>query len=83
MTIIYLHHLALDHPFLSTHSAQGLVHRFYQLSKTKLGLSIGEGHEVVGERCGGGEDQKERLRQAKGPVQLEFESTSAFTTSLQ
>ena len=34
-----LHHLTLDHPLLSTHLAQGLVHRFYQLSKTKLGLS--------------------------------------------
>ena len=33
------YHLALDHPLLSTHLAQGLVHRFHQLSKTKLGLS--------------------------------------------
>ena len=45
--------------------------------------SIGEGHEVHGERRGGGEDQQGRLRQAGGPVQLEFESASAFMTNLR
>ena len=40
MIILLLHHLAWDHPFMSTHLVQGLVPRFHQLSKTKLGLSI-------------------------------------------
>jgi hypothetical protein len=43
--------------------------------------NIGEGHEELGERCGGGEDQQGRPTQIG--VQLDFESTSAFRTSLQ
>jgi hypothetical protein len=39
MIILLLYHLAWDHHFMSTHLVQGLVPRFHQLSKTKLGLS--------------------------------------------
>ena len=44
--------------------------------------NIGEGHEVLVERCGGREDHQGRLAQAGGRVQLEFESASASRTSL-
>jgi hypothetical protein len=40
MIISRLHHLEWDHPFMSSYVALGLVPRFYQLVKTKLGLSI-------------------------------------------
>ena len=42
----------------------------------------GEAHEVLGERCGGGEDQQGRPTQAGGLAQLNFESASVFRTSL-
>jgi hypothetical protein len=45
--------------------------------------NIGEGHEVHAERCGGGKYQLGHPWHARGLVQLEFESTSAFRTSLQ
>ena len=44
--------------------------------------NIGEGHEELGGRDGGKDDQQGRPTQAGGPIQLEFESTSAFRTSL-
>ena len=47
LLVITIHHdhslappLGMDYPLLSIHLALGLVHRFHQLSKTKLGLSI-------------------------------------------
>jgi hypothetical protein len=43
---------------------------------------IGDGHEVLGERCGGGENQQVRPSQPRGLVQLEFESASAYKTRL-
>ena len=44
--------------------------------------NIEEGHEELGGSCGGAEDQQGRTTQAEGPVQLDFESASAFRTSL-
>ena len=44
--------------------------------------NIEEGHEELGGRDGGKDDQQGRLTQAGGPVQHEFESASAFRTSL-
>jgi hypothetical protein len=45
--------------------------------------NIVEDHEVLGESYGGVEYQQGRPRQARGLVQLEFESTSAFRNCLQ
>ena len=45
--------------------------------------NIGEGHEELGERYRGGEDQQGRPTQVGGPAQLDFDSTSAFRTSQQ
>ena len=45
--------------------------------------NIGEGHEELGGRDGGKDDQQGRPTQARGPVQHEFESSSAFRTSEQ
>ena len=44
--------------------------------------NIGEGHEELGERHRGGEDQQGRPTQAGGPVQLKLEPISGFRTSL-
>ena len=44
--------------------------------------NIGEGHEELGGRDGGKDDQHGRPSQAEGPVQHEFESVSASRTSL-
>ena len=43
--------------------------------------NIGEGHEELGKRYRGGEDQQGRPTQAGGPTQLDFDSASAFRTS--
>ena len=44
--------------------------------------NIGEGHEGLIGSGGGDDDQQGRPTQAEGPVQHEFESASAFRTSL-
>ena len=44
--------------------------------------NIREGHEELGGRDGGKDDQQGRPTQAGGPVQLDFESASAFRTNL-
>ena len=44
--------------------------------------NIGEGHEELGGRDGGKDDQQGHPTQAGGPVQHEFESASASRTSL-
>ena len=47
-----------------------------------LHRNIGEHHEELGGSCGGIGDQQGRPSQVEGPVQLDFESASAFRTSL-
>ena len=44
--------------------------------------NIGEGHEELGERHRGGEDQQGRPTQAGGPVQLKLDSISGSRISL-
>ena len=44
--------------------------------------NIREGHDELGGRDGGKDDQQERPTQTKGPVQHEFESASVSRTSL-
>ena len=44
--------------------------------------NIGEGHEGLRGRGGGIDDQQGRSTETGGPVQHDFESTSAFRTSL-
>ena len=48
-----------------------------------LHRNIGEGHEELGKRYRGGEDQQGQPRQAGGPTQLDFDSASTFRTSQQ
>ena len=43
--------------------------------------NIGEGHEELGERYRGGQDQQGRPTQVGGPGHLDFDSTLAFRTS--
>jgi hypothetical protein len=45
--------------------------------------NIEEGHEELEGRCGGEEDQQGCPTQPGGSVQLDFESASAFSSSLQ
>ena len=44
--------------------------------------NIGEGHEDLGEGGGDQQDHQGRATHAGGPVQHDFESVSAFRTSL-
>ena len=44
--------------------------------------NIGECHEGLRGRGGGYDDQQGRLTETGGPVQYDFESASAFRTSL-
>ena len=81
MTRARMHQLNLEvSSFLSNH-----FHPFENRllpNNVILLRNIGDGHEELGERHRGGEDQQGRPTQAGGPVQLKLEPISGSRTSL-